>query len=139
MNRHSPDSGADEGHRLAFGPGAQRGSPITMPWVAKAGDCLPCGVGIRRFAFIETHLSHLDQRVSTPKPRHAGAPEGLQSGRHPIRLRASSACNPTQPIPTGIASGRYGADSAVPDAEAQQPVSDSESGPLRPMIDDGDF
>jgi hypothetical protein len=44
-----------------------------MPWGEKAADCLPRGAGTRCIAFIKAHLCLRRPRLSTPKPRHAGA------------------------------------------------------------------
>ena len=44
-----PDSRADEGHRLAFGPAAQSASPITDALGSKAEDWPPRDAGTGRF------------------------------------------------------------------------------------------
>jgi hypothetical protein len=53
INRHSPDSGTDQGHGLAFGPPGHKCRPGRMPWRAKSEDCRARGAGTGAFAFVE--------------------------------------------------------------------------------------
>src|ERR1019366_7013642 len=73
FTRHSPDSRADEGHRLAFGLAAQSASPITDALGSKAEDCPPRGAGTGRFAFIKTQLCRRRRSHLIPSSGHAGA------------------------------------------------------------------
>jgi hypothetical protein len=67
----------DDEHGLAD-IGAAIAALRVMPEVVggrapKAPDSWSSGAGVRCSAFNKAHFSHRDKRLSTPKPRHAGA------------------------------------------------------------------
>src|SRR5882762_5887374 len=66
-----PDSRADGGHRLAFGPAARSASPITDALESTAEDCPPRGVGTGWFALITCCRRRLSPLI--PSSGHAGA------------------------------------------------------------------
>jgi hypothetical protein len=86
------DARADEGHRLAFGPAAQSGSPITDALESKAEDCLPRGTGTGWFAPITCCRRRLSPLI--PSFGHAGA-AGARS--RAIRERISTSAETRLP------------------------------------------
>jgi hypothetical protein len=86
------DACADEGHRLAFGPPAQSGSPITDALESKAEDCLPRGTGTGWFAPITCCRRRLSPLI--PSFGHAGA-AGARS--RAIRERISTSAETRLP------------------------------------------
>ena len=73
LSRHSPDSRAGEGYRLAAGPAVQLESLISDAPGSKTDDCPPRNAGTGQLAVIKAHLCRHRSRLSTPKPHHARA------------------------------------------------------------------